>query len=115
MNNKNSGHRIIPNINVSRASKVNIRLKVLTVFCTLLITVSGIAQNSDDIVITNSVDEAIETADVIYTDTWTSMGQEDEAVARRAKFAGFQVNSELLEKAPDHTVVMHSVRRAVRE
>ena len=35
------------------------------------------------------------------------MGQEDEAVARRAKFAGFQVNSELLEKAPDHTVVMH--------
>ncbi|HQP75870.1 MAG TPA: hypothetical protein PL069_00610 [Saprospiraceae bacterium] len=48
MNNKNSGHRIIPNINVSRASKVNIRLKVLTVFCTLLITVSGIAQNSDE-------------------------------------------------------------------
>ncbi|MBP6041879.1 ornithine carbamoyltransferase [Candidatus Saccharibacteria bacterium] len=65
------------------------------------------AKNTDDIVITNSVDAVIKSADVIYTDTWTSMGQEDEAVARRAKFAGFQVNSELLEKAPDHTVVMH--------
>ena len=50
---------------------------------------------------------AVTDADVIYTDTWTSMGQEAEADARRAKFSGFQVNDELLAKAPKHAIVMH--------
>jgi ornithine carbamoyltransferase len=45
-------------------------------------------------------------ADAVYTDTWTSMGQEEEAEARRARFAGFQVNAELLSGAPG-ALVMH--------
>ncbi len=46
-------------------------------------------------------------ADIIYTDVWTSMGQESEREQRLARFAGFQVNSDLLALAPKHTRVMH--------
>jgi ornithine carbamoyltransferase len=46
-------------------------------------------------------------ADIIYTDIWTSMGQEAESERRRAKFADFQVNAELLARAPSHTRLMH--------
>ncbi len=50
---------------------------------------------------------AVRGADVIYTDTWTSMGQEEEAEKRRADFSGYQVNSELLCHAPERVIVMH--------
>ena len=51
--------------------------------------------------------EAVEKANVVYTDTWTSMGQEEEANARRKVFADFQVNAELLNAAMDGVMVMH--------
>lgn len=50
---------------------------------------------------------AVENADVIYTDVWTSMGQEDEAEVRLKKFQPFQVNEDLLALAPKHAKVMH--------
>jgi ornithine carbamoyltransferase len=50
---------------------------------------------------------AVGEADVIYTDVWTSMGQESEREQRLARFAGYQVNGELLALAPPHTRVMH--------
>ncbi len=50
--------------------------------------------------------EAVQDADFIYTDTWTSMGQEDEAELRRKVFAPYQVNTGLLEAAPG-AWVMH--------
>jgi len=46
-------------------------------------------------------------ADVIYTDTWVSMGQEDEKAKRMKDLAAFQVNASLLAAAPDHAVVLH--------
>jgi ornithine carbamoyltransferase len=46
-------------------------------------------------------------ADVIYTDVWTSMGQEAESDERRARFAAYQVNEALLALAPAHARVMH--------
>jgi ornithine carbamoyltransferase len=46
-------------------------------------------------------------ADVIYTDVWTSMGQETEAEQRRARFAGFQVNEALVARAGPGAIVMH--------
>ena len=49
---------------------------------------------------------AVEGANFVYTDTWTSMGQEAEADARRALFAPYQVNDELLKAAPG-AFVMH--------
>jgi ornithine carbamoyltransferase len=51
--------------------------------------------------------EAVRSADVIYTDTWTSMGQEDEAEARRKIFPPYQVNYQLVSNAPQHAIVMH--------
>jgi ornithine carbamoyltransferase len=50
--------------------------------------------------------DAVRGADFVYTDTWTSMGQEDEAAARREIFADYQVNRELLAGAPD-AWIMH--------
>lgn len=44
---------------------------------------------------------AVAGADVVYTDVWTSMGQESESEARRAEFAEYQVNERLMELAPD--------------
>ncbi len=50
---------------------------------------------------------AVRTADVIYTDVWTSMGQEAEREQRLREFAPFQVNAELLALAPAHARLMH--------
>lgn len=46
-------------------------------------------------------------ADVVYTDVFTSMGQEDEAEGRKGLFADYQVNLELFERAPDHAIFLH--------
>jgi ornithine carbamoyltransferase len=52
-------------------------------------------------------DHAVSQADIIYTDVWTSMGQETEREQRLRQFAGFQVNDALLTLAPPHARVMH--------
>ncbi len=51
--------------------------------------------------------KAVKDADVVYTDVWTSMGQEKERDQRRQRFLGFQVNDRLLQQAPAHARVMH--------
>jgi ornithine carbamoyltransferase len=50
---------------------------------------------------------AAKDVDVIYTDTWTSMGQEAEAAVRRKAFADFQVNEKLLALTKKNSIVMH--------
>ena len=50
---------------------------------------------------------AIRGADVVYTDVWTSMGQEVEADQRRQIFAGYQVDGELLSLAKEDAILMH--------
>jgi len=51
--------------------------------------------------------QAVKNADVIYTDTWTSMGQEEEAKKREAVFPPYQVNENLVAEASPHVIVMH--------
>ena len=51
--------------------------------------------------------EAVKDAHVIYTDTWTSMGQEEESKKREAVFPPFQVNAKLVSEARPDTIVMH--------
>ena len=69
--------------------------------------VAAARQVGADIVVTTDVAEAAAGADVLYTDTWTSMGQEAEAVARRAVFAPYQINAAALRHAKPDAVVMH--------
>lgn len=59
------------------------------------------------IYLTDDPAEAVAMADVINTDVWASMGQEDEAEARRRVFMPFQVNAELMKKAKSDAVVLH--------
>jgi ornithine carbamoyltransferase len=51
--------------------------------------------------------EAVKGKDVIYTDTWVSMGQEEEAERRKKVFPPFQVNADLVSKANKDVIVMH--------
>jgi ornithine carbamoyltransferase len=51
--------------------------------------------------------EAVADANAVYTDVWTSMGQETDDAARRAAFKPYQVNAELMSRAADDVVFMH--------
>ncbi|MGC8647665.1 MAG: ornithine carbamoyltransferase [Candidatus Micrarchaeia archaeon] len=55
----------------------------------------------------NSIEEGVDSADVIYTDTFVSMGVESEAEERRKLFAPYQVNRKVLEYAKESAIVMH--------
>ena len=56
---------------------------------------------------TDSVLEAAEGADVLYTDVWASMGQESEAEKRRKIFQGYQINKDVMAVAAKDAMVMH--------
>ena len=56
-----------------------------------------------------SPQEAVVGADVVYTDVWASMGQESEAKARQAAFAGYTVNPELMRRANVGALFMHDM------
>lgn len=51
--------------------------------------------------------KAAENADVVYTDVWASMGQEEEKAIREKEFAGIQINAELMEKTNKDCMVLH--------
>jgi len=61
----------------------------------------------DRVAITDDPVEAVREADIVYTDVWASMGQEEEAEQRKKVFADYQVNSGLLKRAKRETIVMH--------
>ncbi len=56
---------------------------------------------------TDNVLEAAKDADVLYTDVWASMGQEDEAAMRREIFKGYQINREVMNVAAKDAMVLH--------
>lgn len=57
--------------------------------------------------LSNHPQEAVRGADVVYTDVWTSMGQEKESKARKKAFKGFQVNKDLLGLSGKQALIMH--------
>lgn len=61
----------------------------------------------DSVIQTNDPTQAVAEADIIYTDTWISMGHEDEEKKRIDDFAGFQVNADLIKSAPADVKIMH--------
>jgi len=74
-------------------------------------TVAGIneraARNGGALVLTSNPVDAVRGADAIYTDVWTSMGQEKAAIARRRIFAPYQVNAALMAQAAPRALFMH--------
>ena len=56
---------------------------------------------------TDNVMEAAKGADVLYTDVWASMGQEDEAEERKKIFKGYQINADVMSVANDKAMVLH--------
>lgn len=55
----------------------------------------------------NDPKKAVKDADIVYTDVWASMGQEQEAAKRKKNFRGFQVNAALMKAAKKNSLVMH--------
>jgi len=64
-------------------------------------------QGDSRIVVTRDPKEAASGADVLNTDVWASMGQEEEQKIREKAFAGFQLNEELLDLAKGNAMVLH--------
>jgi ornithine carbamoyltransferase len=65
------------------------------------------AETGGSLTITNDAGEAVRGTDAVYTDVWASMGQEDEADARRRAFQPFQVTEELMSQAAYGAIFMH--------
>ena len=63
--------------------------------------------NNASIKLFNNAFDAVKGADVIYTDVWASMGQEEESRKRREIFASFQVNANLVNSANKNALIMH--------
>ena len=65
------------------------------------------AKNGATITTTYSAQEAVKDADLVYTDVWASMGQEDEADERKRIFMPYQINSDLMSYAPKNALFTH--------
>lgn len=90
-------------VNVSIASPVGFEID-----SSILVKAQKIAAlNGSTIETTTNPIEAVENADVIYTDVWTSMGQEDETVARLQAFEGYQINDDLVQHAKSDYLFLH--------
>jgi ornithine carbamoyltransferase len=72
-------------------------------------------QNHVSLVHTTDPIQAVAGAHVIVTDTWVSMGQEEEAKKRKADFAGYQVNGAMMSKADASAVFLHCLPRKPEE
>ena len=64
-------------------------------------------ENRDRVVIFDTPQAAVDGADLVVTDTWASMGQEEEKAARERAFSGYQVNDELMSYALPGALFMH--------
>jgi ornithine carbamoyltransferase len=74
----------------------------------ILQTAKGLAAHSgSQILLTDKPEQAVKDADVVYTDVWTSMGQEVESAIRRKAFAHYQVDARLLSLARKDAIFMH--------
>ena len=68
---------------------------------------TGVARHGARLRLFSDAADAVADADAVYTDTWTSMGQEPEAAVRRHAFAAYQVNEPLMALAKPDALFMH--------
>ncbi len=71
--------------------------------------IAELSERFSDVKITKESDpmRGVQGADAIYTDTWVSMGQEEEKAKRLAAFEGYQVNQALVNQGSDRAIVLH--------
>ncbi len=67
----------------------------------------AIAAGQSEVIVTSDPVAAVQGANVLYTDVWASMGQEDQANDRIPLFAPYQINAELLKEADSSAIVLH--------
>jgi ornithine carbamoyltransferase len=67
----------------------------------------AIDSNISNISISHDPKDAVQNADVVYTDVWASMGQKEEALEREKIFSSFQVNEDLMNSSGQKTLFMH--------
>jgi ornithine carbamoyltransferase len=67
----------------------------------------ALKHESGSVTVTSDLGPALADTEVIYTDVWTSMGQEEQHEDRRQDFGPYQVNESLLRRAPEAAKVMH--------
>jgi ornithine carbamoyltransferase len=60
-----------------------------------------------EVLVTADIGEAVAGVDAVYTDTWISMGQEDDAAQRRSAFSGFTVDASVMALADPAAVFLH--------
>jgi len=65
------------------------------------------SRNGSSITITSDIDEAVKDADYLYTDVWTSMGQEKETARRKKAFAKYKITMEMVRKCSPGCMIMH--------
>jgi ornithine carbamoyltransferase len=70
-------------------------------------TIAGIARAGGSLELATDPSAGVRNADAVYTDVWTSMGQEEEADRRLETFAPYQVNSDLMSQARANALFMH--------
>ena len=71
------------------------------------VEVDRVLASGGSLLVTNDPQEAVEGADVVYTDVWTSMGQESEKEQRLDAFAKFRVDAALMSGASERGIFMH--------
>ena len=64
-------------------------------------------ESGAEVLCTEEPQQAVASADIVYTDVWTSMGQEAEAEKRRRELKDYQVNSKLMSLAREDAILMH--------
>lgn len=64
-------------------------------------------KSGSNLIFTDNPKEAVKDADVVYTDTWVSMGQEEEKEKRIKAFEGYQVTQELIKLAKEDAIFLH--------
>ncbi|KAJ5232459.1 hypothetical protein N7468_005415 [Penicillium chermesinum] len=100
------------------ASKMGVEMAVATpkgyeIPADMLRVIQGAGQGK--LTQTNVPQEAVKDADILVTDTWVSMGQEDESIKRLKAFNGFQITSELGKGAKENWKFMHCLPRHPEE
>jgi ornithine carbamoyltransferase len=97
----------VANSLIEASALVEIKINIATPEgCEPLMEIIEKAKAFTEVKIFHDPQEAVKYADVIYTDVWLSMGEE-ENIKKKEKFKNFQINTELLKKAKSDAIVMH--------